>query len=78
MNFSSGQIIAFASRHVTLRPDDLFLTGTPDGVGFGRNPRRYMKPGSHVTVVAHGICRMTNPIVESDRPEDEVQNLDKM
>ncbi len=37
-----------------------------------------MKPGSHVTVVAHGICRMTNPIVESDRPEDEVQNLDKM
>src|SRR5258707_1269018 len=61
MNFSSGQIIAFASRHVTLRPDDLFLTGTPDGVGFGRNPRRYMKPGSHVTVVAHGICGMTNP-----------------
>ncbi len=45
MIFSVGALIAFTSRHVTLRPGDLILTGTPDGVGLGRNPKIYMKPG---------------------------------
>lgn len=64
MVFSVGAIIAFASRHVTLRPGDLILTGTPDGVGLGRNPRIYMKPGASVTVSAEGLCSVTNPIVD--------------
>jgi len=29
--YSVPQLIAFTSRHVTLRPGDSFLTGTPDG-----------------------------------------------
>ncbi len=65
MIFSVAELIAFASRHVTLRPGDLILTGTPDGVGFGRDPKVYMKPGSSVTVSVAGICSITNPIVEA-------------
>ena len=49
MVFSIPELIAFVSRHVTLRPGDVILTGTPDGVGIGRNPRVYMKPGSSLT-----------------------------
>jgi 2,4-didehydro-3-deoxy-L-rhamnonate hydrolase len=65
MIFSVGDLIAFASRHVTLRPGDLFLTGTPDGVGFGRTPRIYMKPGTTVTVSVEGLCSITNHIAGS-------------
>lgn len=65
MIFSVGKLIAFASRHVTLRPGDLFLTGTPDGVGFGRTPRIYMKPGAVVTVSVGNVCSITNRIVDS-------------
>lgn len=65
MVFSIGELLAFASRHVTLRPGDVFLTGTPDGVGFGRNPKVYMTPGATVTVRIQGIGGITNTIVDS-------------
>ena len=65
MIFSVGDLISYSSRHVTLRPGDLILTGTPEGVGFGRKPRIYMKPGATVTVSVEGVCSITNPIVDS-------------
>lgn len=65
--FSVGELVSWISRHVTLRPGDVIFTGTPDGVGFGRNPRVYMKPGASVTVTAEGICSVTNPIVGPDQ-----------
>jgi 2-keto-4-pentenoate hydratase/2-oxohepta-3-ene-1,7-dioic acid hydratase in catechol pathway len=65
MIFSVGKLIAYSSRHVTLRPGDLVLTGTPEGVGFGRKPKVYMKPGVTVTVSVEGVCSITNPVVDS-------------
>lgn len=65
MVFSVGDIAAFASRHVTLRPGDLILTGTPDGVGFGRKPRILMRPGDTITVSVEGIASLSNPIVDA-------------
>jgi 2,4-didehydro-3-deoxy-L-rhamnonate hydrolase len=65
MVFSVPQLIAFTSRHVTLRPGDVILTGTPDGVGIGRNPRIYMKPGAVLTTWVEGIGSITNKIVDS-------------
>jgi 2-keto-4-pentenoate hydratase/2-oxohepta-3-ene-1,7-dioic acid hydratase in catechol pathway len=65
MLFSAGELIAYASRHVTLRPGDLILTGTPHGVGYGRNPRIYMKPGAKVTATVVGVCSVSNLIVDS-------------
>lgn len=55
----------FASRHVTLRPGDVILTGTPDGVGMGRNPRVYMKPGASLITRIEGLGSITNEIVDS-------------
>ena len=65
MVFSVPELIAFTSRHVTLRPGDVILTGTPDGVGIGRNPRIYMKPGASLTTRIEGLGSITNSIVDS-------------
>jgi len=65
MVFSIPALIAFTSRHVTLRPGDVILTGTPDGVGIGRNPRVYMKPGASLTTRIEGLGSITNKIVDS-------------
>lgn len=65
MVFSVGDIAAFASRHVTLRPGDLLLTGTPDGVGYSRKPRVLMLPGDSVTVSVEGLGDLTSPITDT-------------
>ncbi len=65
MVFSVPELIAFTSRHVTLRPGDVILTGTPDGVGIGRTPRIYMKPGASLTTRIEGLGSITNSIVDS-------------
>lgn len=65
MVFSVGDIAAFASRHVTLRPGDLLFTGTPDGVGYSRKPRVLMLPGDVVTVMIEGLGSITNKIVDN-------------
>lgn len=65
MIFSVGELIAFTSRHVTLRPGDVILTGTPDGVGMARKPPVFMKPGATVTASVEGLGSISNSIVDS-------------
>jgi len=43
MLFSVNEMVAYFSTHMTLLPGDLIATGTPPGVGFGKN--RYMAVG---------------------------------
>ncbi|MFC0400385.1 fumarylacetoacetate hydrolase family protein [Paraburkholderia rhizosphaerae] len=43
MLFSIGEMLAYFSTHMTLLPGDILATGTPPGVGFGKD--RFMKPG---------------------------------
>jgi 2-keto-4-pentenoate hydratase/2-oxohepta-3-ene-1,7-dioic acid hydratase in catechol pathway len=51
--FSVPAMIAALSRQIPLLPGDLLFTGTPAGVGMGRDPQRWLAPGdelvSHVT-----------------------------
>jgi 2-keto-4-pentenoate hydratase/2-oxohepta-3-ene-1,7-dioic acid hydratase in catechol pathway len=42
---------------------DIISTGTPAGVGLGRNPKRWLKPGESVTVSIQGLGELTNPTV---------------
>jgi 2-keto-4-pentenoate hydratase/2-oxohepta-3-ene-1,7-dioic acid hydratase in catechol pathway len=46
MIFSVAEQIEELSARVTLHPGDLILTGTPAGVGMGRNV--YLKPGQRL------------------------------
>lgn len=43
--FSIPSLIAYISRFMTLLPGDVISTGTPAGVGLGRNPQVYLKAG---------------------------------
>ena len=62
MIFSVAELIAFASRGVELQAGDLIATGTPPGVGFTRNPPRFLKAGDEVTVEVEGVGALTNPV----------------
>lgn len=50
-----AEIIAFLSEGTTLLPGTVILTGTPEGVGFTRDPPRHLSPGDTVTVSVEGI-----------------------
>ena len=60
MIFSVAQIIAFCSRAFTLEPGDLILTGTPHGVGMGKDPKVFMQNGDVIVVEIDGIGRLEN------------------
>jgi 2-keto-4-pentenoate hydratase/2-oxohepta-3-ene-1,7-dioic acid hydratase in catechol pathway len=63
MIFTPRDILSYASRCLTLEPGDVVATGTPDGVGFLRDPPRLMGPGDVVEVEIEGIGVLRNPIV---------------
>jgi 2-keto-4-pentenoate hydratase/2-oxohepta-3-ene-1,7-dioic acid hydratase in catechol pathway len=66
MVFSVAEIIAYASRTITLEPGDLIATGTPAGVGVFRDPKVLLKDGDEVTVEVENLGTLTNP-VEQER-----------
>lgn len=47
--FPVARLVAELSRTITLRPGDLVFTGTPAGVGQGRNPQWFLRPGEEPT-----------------------------
>lgn len=61
--FSVPQIIAYLSRGMTLLPGTVILTGTPEGVGMGRTPPRWLRPGDICEVELEGIGVLRNPVV---------------
>ncbi len=58
--FKVPSLISFFSRHFTLLPGDIILTGTPHGVGAFRDPSVYMKDGDEVVVDIEGIGKLVN------------------
>ena len=44
--FGPAALVQYISAITTLRPGDIILTGTPGGVGDGRNPKEFLEPGS--------------------------------
>ncbi|WP_026574249.1 fumarylacetoacetate hydrolase family protein [Bacillus sp. UNC438CL73TsuS30] len=69
MIFSCAEIISYISKHMTLEPGDLILTGTPEGVVFGlpKEQQVYIKPGDEVTVEIEKLGALTNYFVEEGR-----------
>jgi 2-keto-4-pentenoate hydratase/2-oxohepta-3-ene-1,7-dioic acid hydratase in catechol pathway len=60
MIFSVAEIIEDLSKHMTLEPGDLILTGTPEGVIMGMTEKNWLKPGDVVTVEIEGLGSATN------------------
>jgi 2-keto-4-pentenoate hydratase/2-oxohepta-3-ene-1,7-dioic acid hydratase in catechol pathway len=61
--FGVPRLIEFLSESITLEPGDVIATGTPAGVGFARNPPRFLKPGDEMQVLIDGIGGLGNPVV---------------
>jgi 2-keto-4-pentenoate hydratase/2-oxohepta-3-ene-1,7-dioic acid hydratase in catechol pathway len=61
--FSVPEIIAYLSRGMTLLPGTVIITGTPEGVGMGRTPPRWLKPGDICEVEVEGVGVLRNPVV---------------
>ena len=62
MIFSVRQLIRHSSRIGTLLPGTVILTGTPPGVGYGRNPRVHLHPGDTVEITVAGIGTLRNGV----------------
>lgn len=60
MIFRIPFLISFLSKHFTLIPGDIILTGTPNGVGAFRKPPVYMKDGDKVAVEIEKVGRLVN------------------
>ena len=65
MIFSVAEIIAYASKVMTLSPGDVISTGTPEGVISGMDPKVWMKPGDEYVVEVEGLGRLANRMVEA-------------
>ena len=55
--------IAYLSTAFTLETGDLIATGTPEGVGIGMEPPRFLKPGDVVRCEIDGIGSIENKII---------------
>ncbi|MFZ0450558.1 MAG: fumarylacetoacetate hydrolase family protein [Desulfatiglandaceae bacterium] len=60
MIFGISELISFMSRHFTLFPGDVILSGTPHGVGAFREPSVYLKNGDEVVVEIEAVGRLVN------------------
>jgi 2-keto-4-pentenoate hydratase/2-oxohepta-3-ene-1,7-dioic acid hydratase in catechol pathway len=62
MIFGVASLIAFLSRDTTLLPGTVILTGTPEGVGFARQPPVYLAVGDVIEIEIQGIGKLSNPV----------------
>jgi len=62
MIFTIPVIISGLSAGLSLEPGDVIATGTPEGVGFARNPPEFLGAGDVVECEIEGIGVLRNPV----------------
>jgi 2-keto-4-pentenoate hydratase/2-oxohepta-3-ene-1,7-dioic acid hydratase in catechol pathway len=65
MIFNVKTIISYASQHFTLKPGDIFFTGTPEGVIGGMPPEKqvWLKAGDKITTVIETLGELKFALV---------------
>ena len=63
--FDIPAVLGYVSAIVPLEPGDIVGTGTPQGVGLGRTPQRWLRPGEEVAIEISGIGRLVNRTVNA-------------
>lgn len=63
MIHSVEKLISFLCQDTTLLPGTVILTGTPEGVGWAREPKLTLKNGDEITVEVESVGKLTNPVV---------------
>jgi 2-keto-4-pentenoate hydratase/2-oxohepta-3-ene-1,7-dioic acid hydratase in catechol pathway len=62
MIFSVAEQLAYASNLFTLHPGDVIATGSPDGTGGSRSPKRFLIPGDKVKISVGATCTLINSV----------------
>ena len=70
MLFKVDDLIADIASGMTLEPGDIIATGTPSGVGAGRDPQEWMWPGDVIVAGVEGIGAIRHPVIDAT-PGDE-------
>jgi 2-keto-4-pentenoate hydratase/2-oxohepta-3-ene-1,7-dioic acid hydratase in catechol pathway len=62
MIFDVPTLISFCSQDTTLLPGTVIMTGTPEGIGWTRNPRLTLKPDDEISVDIQELGLLRNRI----------------
>jgi 2-keto-4-pentenoate hydratase/2-oxohepta-3-ene-1,7-dioic acid hydratase in catechol pathway len=63
MIFKIPELIEYISGITPLEVGDVISTGTPAGVGMGRTPPRWLKPGEEIVIEIEGVGELRNTTV---------------
>ncbi len=62
--FGAVDLVSEISKVITLSPGDIIATGTPGGVGFGREPQEFLAEGDLVETEIDGIGKLANKCIQ--------------
>ena len=65
MIFGVNRLVSYLSYFMTLKPGDIITTGTPPGVGMGKNPQIFLKPGDKMELKIDGLGSQKQEVVAS-------------
>ena len=63
MIFAVPELVARISAVCPMSPGDLIFTGTPSGVGMGRKPPEFLRPGTTLVSTIEGLGELRNALV---------------
>ena len=66
--FDVAHTISYVSQIITLLPGDLIATGTPGGVGAGRDPQVFLAPGQELATWVEGVGILHNTVLQGSAP----------
>jgi 2,4-diketo-3-deoxy-L-fuconate hydrolase len=69
--FNVAELISKLSLVLPLLPGDIIFTGTPAGVGFVRDPKRFLEPGQVLNSHIEGIGELRNEMVVGHSLDNE-------
>lgn len=63
MEFGVFHLVSYISQFMSLLPGDIIATGTPPGVGLGKSPPRFLKPGDEMRLGVESLGEQRQPVV---------------
>ena len=64
MVYKVPYLISYISQFMSLQAGDIISTGTPPGVGMGKNPPQYLKEGDCVNLKVEGLGEQKQKVVK--------------
>lgn len=62
MIFNVAFLVSYISQFMSLQPGDLIFTGTPDGVGMGQSPQKFLVEGDRVEMAIGGLGQQSHSV----------------